>query len=63
MYGLIRTTLPGIALMFGLILWSPPIAAQDQEPEFENLQVLGHDISEQALDRVMLGNIQGLRPS
>ena len=60
MYGLIRTTLPGIALMFGLILWSPPIAAQDQEPEFENLQVLGHDISEQALDRVMLGNIQGL---
>ena len=51
-------------LIVGLVLglaFSPRFThAQDQGTSFENLQVLPQDISERALNRVMLGNLRGL---
>ena len=49
-----------VGLMLGLAFSPQSTHAQDQGTSFENLQVLPQDISERALNRVMLGNLRGL---
>ena len=48
-------------LAFVAVSWHPrPVLAQDRAAEFENLQVLPPDISQNDLGEVMLGNLRGL---
>lgn len=41
-------------------LSAPPVCAQEETPQYENLRVLPPDISRNALGRVMLDNLRGL---
>ena len=58
MHDRIRKPAVIVTLMLGLTLSSPP--AQGQEASFKNLQVLPQDISDRALNLVMIGNLRGL---
>ena len=54
-----RAALGTITLVL-LLCCAPILHAQDTSRVYENLQVLPSDISEDALNRIMLGNLRGL---